>query len=426
MKGMRRLVFCGASRYVPFNVKKCEVAIQMKFKYPRLFLKPGREKALLQGHPWLFSGAVASVEGKPEPGEVVAAADAAGRPLGLGFFNPRSDIIFRFLTADVDCPLDAAFWRERIRFAVALRRQIIPPETTACRLINAEGDLLPGVIVDEYDSVLVCTLATAGMEKNRRFLLDGLIEICRPRAIYERSEKKARQLEGLEERSGWLYGGGGEAIERIPIRENGLSFEVDIIGGQKTGFFLDQRVNREGVAGLSRGLTVLNCFSYTGAFSVYAARGGARRVVSVDVSEGANALARQHLEKNGFSPERHPVLRGDVFSWLRETEEVFDAIILDPPAFAKSRKDIARSARGYKGINLQAMKHLHDGGLLWTFSCSSFMDEALFQKVVLGAARDAGKSLQLLKILGPGPDHPTSLAHLEGRYLKGLLLRVCS
>ncbi len=163
-----------------------------------------------------------------------------------------------------------------------------------------------------------------------------------------------------------------------------------------------------------------------GAFSVYAARGGAKRVVSVDVSEGANEMARFHLEKNGFSPDCHPVFRADIFSWLRETEETFDAIILDPPAFAKSRKDIARSARGYKDINLQAMKHLRDGGLLWTFSCSNFMDEALFQKVVLGAAQDAGKNIQLLRILGPGTDHPTSLAHLEGRYLKGLLLRVYS
>jgi len=395
----------------------------MKTNYPRLFLKPGREKALLHGHPWLFSGAVASVEGRPAPGDIVTVVDASSAPLGLGFFNPHSDIIFRFLSAAVDTRLDEAFWRERLRFAVELRRRMIPPETTACRLVNAEGDRMPGLIVDQYEDYLVFSLATAGMEKNRQFLQDGLREICHPRGIYERNEGRARQLEGLEERSGWIYGEKEEG-ERIPIRENGLSFEVDVVGGQKTGFFLDQRSNREEVAGLSRGMTILNCFSYTGAFSVYAARGGAQRVVSVEASEGANAMARYHLEKNGFSPDRYPVIRADVFSWLRETDEMFDAIILDPPAFAKSRKDIARSARGYKDINLQAMKHLRDGGFLWTFSCSSFMEEALFQKVVLGAARDAGKSLQLLKVLGPGPDHPTSLAHLEGRYLKGMLLRV--
>jgi len=395
----------------------------MKTNYPRLFLKPGREKALLHGHPWLFSGAVASVEGRPAPGDIVTVVDAASAPLGLGFFNPHSDIIFRFLSAAVDTRLDEAFWRERLRFAVELRRRMIPPETTACRLVNAEGDRMPGLIVDQYEDYLVFSLATAGMEKNRQFLQDGLREICHPRGIYERNEGRARQLEGLEERSGWIYGEKEEG-ERIPIRENGLSFEVDVVGGQKTGFFLDQRSNREEVAGLSRGMTILNCFSYTGAFSVYAARGGAQRVISVEASEGANAMARYHLEKNGFSPDRYPVIRADVFSWLRETDEMFDAIILDPPAFAKSRKDIARSARGYKDINLQAMKHLRDGGFLWTFSCSSFMEEALFQKVVLGAARDAGKSLQLLKVLGPGPDHPTSLAHLEGRYLKGMLLRV--
>jgi len=353
----------------------------------------------------------------------VTVVDAASAPLGLGFFNPHSDIIFRFLSAAVGTRLDEAFWRERLRFAVELRRRMIPPETTACRLVNAEGDRMPGLIVDQYEDYLVFSLATAGMEKNRQFLQDGLREICHPRGIYERNEGRARQLEGLEERSGWIYGEKEEG-ERIPIRENGLSFEVDVVGGQKTGFFLDQRSNREEVAGLSRGMTILNCFSYTGAFSVYAARGGAQRVISVEASEGANAMARYHLEKNGFSPDRYPVIRADVFSWLRETDEMFDAIILDPPAFAKSRKDIARSARGYKDINLQAMKHLRDGGFLWTFSCSSFMEEALFQKVVLGAARDAGKSLQLLKVLGPGPDHPTSLAHLEGRYLKGMLLRV--
>lgn len=396
----------------------------MKFRYPRLFLKPGREKALLHGHPWLFSGAVASVEGKPSAGDIVTAVDATGRPLGLGFFNPHSDIVFRFLATGVDAELDANFWRERIRFAVALRQQVIPPDTTACRLVNAEGDFMPGLIVDKYENYLVCSLATAGMEKNRRFLLDALLEICNPCGIYERSEGRARKLEGLEERTGWIYGESRDAGERIPIRENGLSFEVDIISGQKTGFFLDQRSNREGVERLSRGMTVLNCFSYSGAFSVYAVRGGARRVVSVDVSEAANAVAGFHLEKNGFPLDRHPVVRADVFSWLRETEENFDIIILDPPAFAKSRKDIARSARGYKDINLQAMKHLRNGGLLWTFSCSNFMEEALFQKVVSGAACDAGKSVQLLKVLGPGPDHPTSLAHLEGRYLKGLLLRV--
>ncbi|OPY12902.1 MAG: Ribosomal RNA large subunit methyltransferase I [Syntrophus sp. PtaB.Bin001] len=398
----------------------------MKTYYPRLFLKPGREKALLHGHPWIFSGAIASVEGKPLTGDVVTATDATGKFLGLGFYNPNSDITFRLLTKKVEDRLDASFWRNRIRFALALRQQIIPPDkTTAYRLINAEGDMMPGLIVDRYNDYLVCSLATAGMEKIRELIFDGLHEACKPKGIYERSEGRARKLEGHEERIGWLYGGIGE-FERISVRENNLEFEVDIIGGQKTGFFLDQRINREAVGALSRGLKILNCFSYTGAFSIYAARGGASQVVSVDLSEGANAMARLHLGKNGFSPDCHPVVRADVFSWLRETEETFDAIILDPPAFAKTRKDIARSARGYKDINLQAMKHLGDGGLLWTFSCSNFMDEALFQKVVLGAAQDAGKNIQLLKILGPGSDHPTSLAHLEGRYLKGLLLRVYS
>jgi 23S rRNA (cytosine1962-C5)-methyltransferase len=398
--------------------------MKIKTNYPRIFLKPGREKALQHGHPWIFSGAIASVEGKPAPGDVVAAADATGKFLGVGFYNPNSDITFRLLTKKVEDRLDDSFWKKRIKFALALRQQLVQADkTTASRIINAEGDIMPGLVVDRYDDYLVCSIATAGMEKIREIIFDGLQEACQSRGIYERSEGRARKIEGFKERIGWIYGELEEG-KRIPILENDLHFEVDIISGQKTGFFLDQRINREALAGFCNGMTILNCFSYTGAFSVYAAKGGAQRVVSVDVSEGANALAKFHLGKNGFSTDRHPVIRADVFSWLREMEDVFDAIILDPPAFAKSRKDVVRSARGYKDINMHAMKHLRDGGLLWTFSCSNFMDEALFQKVVLGAAQDAGRNIQLLKILGPGPDHPTSLAHLEGRYLKGLLLRV--
>lgn len=208
----------------------------------------------------------------------------------------------------------------------------------------------------------------------------------------------------------------------MEIAENGLRFEVDLVTGQKTGFFLDQRLNREVVGELSREAVVLNCFSYSGAFSVYAARGGANRVVSVEASEAANGIACGNLLRNGFSPDKHPVLTASVFDYLRETQEVFDLIILDPPAFAKSKKDVARSARGYKEINLQAARRLREGGILATFSCSNPIDEALFAKIVLGAVRDAGKTAQVLRFLGAGPDHPVSLAHPEGRYLKGLLL----
>jgi 23S rRNA (cytosine1962-C5)-methyltransferase len=392
--------------------------------YPQLVLKGGRERSLVGGHPWLFSGAVAKIKGHPGPGEIVAATTAEGQPLALGFYNPQSDIAFRMLTRDVAATVDQEFWQRRLRNAATLRNRIVASDTTACRLVNAEGDGMPGLVVDRYGDYLVMVISTAGMEKRREELIEALVEEYRPLGILERSDGPARRLEGLADRTGSVWG--EEAREGVSIRENGLTFEVDILAGQKTGFFLDQRDNRRQIGLLSHGLSVLNCFSYTGAFSVYAARGEAKRVVSVDASEPANVAARRHLEENGFSPEAHPVLRGDVFQYLRKAEESFDLIILDPPAFAKNRREVQHAARGYKDINLQAFRRLADGGMLATFSCSNAIDEALFEKIVLGAARDAGKTIRLLKKLAAAPDHPTSLAHSEGRYLKGLLVNALS
>jgi 23S rRNA (cytosine1962-C5)-methyltransferase len=386
--------------------------------YPRIVLKKGREAALRHGHPWLFSGALASMEGKPAPGDIVLVADAGGRPLGLGFYN-TGDIAFRLLTTDTSERIDSGFWRSRIERALSMRHRILPQGTDAFRLVNAEGDGMPGLICDHYSGYLVVSIGTAGMEKWRETVTGLLMDVIAPVGIYERSEGRSRKLEGLTERIGLLA---GEAPERREITENGLHFEVDLLTGQKTGFFLDQRNNREIVSAVSRGASVLNCFSYTGAFSVYTARGGANRVVSVESSAIANEIACRNLLRNGFSPEQHPVITANVFDYLRETDETFDLIILDPPAFAKSRKDIDRSAKGYKEINLQAARHLGEGGFLATFSCSNPILPELFQKMVLGAVRDAGKSAQLLRILTAGGDHPVNLAHIEGRYLKGLLL----
>jgi 23S rRNA (cytosine1962-C5)-methyltransferase len=386
--------------------------------YPRIILKKGRDVALRHGHPWLFSGAIATVEGKPALGDIVRAADVTGRPLGLGFYG-TGDIAFRLLSDDPSDRIDTGFWRRRIERALALRRQVVPPGTDAFRLINAEGDGMPGMVCDSYGSWLVMSIGTAGMEKWRETVIGILLEILAPAGIYERSEGRSRQLEGLPDRIGAAV---GDVPERVEITENGLHFEVDLRTGQKTGFFLDQRPNRELVGVFSRAATVLNCFSYTGAFSVYAARGGATRVVSVEASAAANEIACRNLIRNGFSPEQHPILTANVFDHLRETEETYDLIVLDPPAFAKSRKDVDRSARGYKEINLQAARRLREGGFLATFSCSNPIDTALFEKIVLGAVRDAGRTAQLLHLLGAGADHPVNLAHPEGRYLKGLLL----
>ena len=388
--------------------------------YPEITLKKGREAALLRGHPWVFSGAIATVKGKPGAGDIVLARDSAGRPLALGFFNPRTDIAFRVLTKNSDIIMSPDFWNEGIQAACELRQKIINPLTNAYRLINAEGDGFPGLIVDVYDSTLVLSITTAGMEKQKKHIVDALVSQLRPAMIYEQSQGRSRVLEGLENNTGFLLGDDKSGI--VEIKENGLKFTVDFIAGQKTGFFLDQRINREKIGALSRNAHVLNCFAYTGAFSVYGAVAGAKRVLSLDISKTACAAARENLHRNGFSSEAHPVVETDVFTYLRNMQENFDLIILDPPAFAKTKRDIAQASRGYKEINMQALKRLVPGGILATFSCSNFIEEDLFCKIVLGAARDAGVDLRLLSRLEAGPDHPISLGHPEGRYLKGLLL----
>jgi 23S rRNA (cytosine1962-C5)-methyltransferase len=355
----------------------------MKLKYPNIYLKAGRDFSLAKGHPWVFSGAVGKVEGKPQPGDIVRAVSSDGKSLGLGYYNSRTDIAFRLLTPDDTLAIDEAFWERRLRAAMALRNRIIPPETNACRLVNAEGDLLPGLIVDCYGDGLVMTIGTAGMERVRAVILDILNRLLSPAWIYERSEGKSRSIEGLEDRIGLAHG--TDMPGEVKVRENGFLFTVDPVSGQKTGFFLDQRISRERIRSLGAGLTVLNCFCYTGAFSVYAAAGGAQQVVSVDISESAVEMARRHLQQNGFSSESHPVIKADVFTYLRDTHELFDLIILDPPAFSKTKKDVQRAARGYKDINLQASRHLKDDGLLATFSCSNHIDADLFQKIVQGA-----------------------------------------
>lgn len=394
----------------------------MKSGYPRLFLQPGRERSLLHGHPWLFSGAVARCEGSPEPGELVLAVAADETPLAVGFYNPRTNIAFRCLTRDPGAVVDSHFLRRLALAARALRERVIPGQTDAYRLINAEGDGLPGLVVDRYGPYLVVSFSTAGLDRFHREILNILWKEFKPVAIYERSEGRARNLEGLADRAGPAAGRMPPPV--VDIRENDLVFGVDIVSGQKTGFFLDQRINRELVGSLARGARVLNCFSYSGGFSLYAGRGGAREVTSVDISVAAGRLAEANWAKNGLPVADHRVITADVFDYLREDEGRYDLVILDPPAFTRATKDVAKAAAGYKEINMQGIGKLEEGGLLFTFSCSNFIDEALFEKIVLGAFRDRGKTARLLRALGPGPDHPVNLAHAEGRYLKGLILSV--
>jgi 23S rRNA (cytosine1962-C5)-methyltransferase len=388
--------------------------------YPVITLKKGRDDALLRGHPWIFSGAIDKIRGNPEAGDIVLAQDSAGRNLALGFFNPKTDIAFRVLTRRCEENISQYFWQARLHAAWKLRQGIIGEETNAYRLINAEGDGFPGLIVDVYNTTLVFSIATAGMEKQKNHILNALISQLKPVRIYEQSNSRSRTLEGLENNVGVVWG--DDKNGTADIMENGLRFEVDVVSGQKTGFFLDQRINREKIGALCRDASVLNCFAYTAAFSVYCAEGGAKRVVSLDISKPACVAARKNLLLNWFSVDNYPVVETDVFAYLRNTQENFNLIILDPPAFAKTKRDVTKACRGYKEINLQAIKHLTRGGILATFSCSNFIDEPLFYKIVLGAAQDAGADMQLLSRLEAGPDHPTLFGHPEGRYLKGLLL----
>ncbi len=391
-----------------------------KISYPEITLKKGREEAILRGHPWIFSGAITNVKGNPGAGDIVLAKDSAGNNLALGFYNPSTDIAFRVLTRKCAENISQYFWQSRLHEAYKLRQKIIGEETNAYRLINAEGDGFPGLIVDVYNTTLVISIATAGMEQQKSHIINALISQLKPTKIHELSNSRSRKLEGLDSSCGIVFG--EDSGNKMDIMENGLRFEVDIVSGQKTGFFLDQRLNREKLGALSCDAQVLNCFCYTGAFSVYCAEGGAKRVVSLDISHSACASARKNLHLNWFTVENYPVIETDVFDYLRNTSENFSIIILDPPAFAKTKKDVAKASRGYKEINLQAIKHLAKGGFLATFSCSNFIEEDLFYKIVLGAARDAGSDLQLLSRLEAGPDHPTLFGHPEGRYLKGLLL----
>ncbi len=392
----------------------------------RILLKPGREKSVLNRHPWVFSGAIGRLEGPPQPGEVVAVADHAGQPLALADYNPRSQITLRILTFDPSEGIEATFWRGRLEASLR-RREALPDaaEHSAERLVYAESDGLPGLIVDRYGDFLVLQALTLGMDRRKALLAELLRELLRPRGIYERSDVDVRAQEGLPEATGLLWG--EPPPERVEIDECGLRFWVDLYRGHKTGFYLDQRVNRRRVAPYCAGREVLNAFSYTGAFAAYALRHGARRVVNLDSSAEALRAAAEHIALNGLPAEAVESVEGDAFRVLRAWRDegrAFDLIILDPPKFAFSRAQLMAATRGYKDINLLAMKLLRPGGILCTFSCSGLVSEDLFQKILFGASLDAGREVRILERLTQAPDHPVSLAFPEGAYLKGFICRV--
>ncbi len=388
---------------------------------PKLYLKKGRERPVTGGHPWIFSGAIEKTEENTASDPVVDVLDHQGRWLARGLYNPKSQIRVRLLTWEKEA-IDAAFFSRRIAAAASLRQRLVSPLTNAYRVVNGEGDLLPGVIVDRYADYLVCQFYTAGIDALKSFFIEALAAELKPKGIYERSEGGVRDEEGLPPAVGVVHG--EEPPEPIEIEESGHRFLVDIRGGQKTGFFLDQRDNRALIAALAPGMTILNCFAYTGGFSVYASKAGAKRVVSLDSSRPALDLAGRNLELNGLAAGESDLIRGDAFSFLKNFDEAVDMIVLDPPSLAHRRGDVEAAAGGYKFLNLHGLKVLPRGGLLLTFCCSQHVTVDLFQKIVFGAAVDARRKVQILKRLGPAPDHPVSLHQPEGEYLKGLLLRV--
>ena len=382
-------------------------------------LKPGKDKAVRNRHHWIFSGAIKDLP-EFEDGAILPVRGAGGELLGHGYFNRKSSITGRMVSFGSGAPQDEV--RRTVDRAVALRARLFDPAVTnARRLINAEGDGLPGLIADLYDDVLVLQVATLGMEKLKPFVLELLTAAVKPRAVLEKSDLASRQEEGLEEAEGLLA---GDRADKVRIIEEGIPYWVDLLGGQKTGFYLDQRESRKLVRGFASGRRVLNTFSYSGAFSVCALKGGAARADSVDSSAAAIELAKENFELNGLPSDSGIFFTADVFEFLREPALDHDFIILDPPAFAKRRTDVVAACRGYKDINRLAFQRVRAPGLVLTFSCSHFVEEGLFQQVVFQAAHEAGRRVRILQKHRQAFDHPVNIYHPETAYLKGFLLYV--
>ena len=399
---------------------------------PSLTLRPGRERPLHQRHPWVFSGAISAVRGSPADGDVIEIHGANGEWLARGFDSGASQIRVRVATWDAEQPLDTAWLRAGIERAIAGRAGLADGPDAACRLVFSEADGLPGLIVDRYGPFLVVQLLTQGMATRAEAVTTALADLLTPQGIYERSDAEVRTKEGLQPQEGLLWGElPPERLELRPLTLLGTggtppSMLVNLRGGQKTGHYLDQAANRVRVAAYCRGADVLDCFSYSGGFSLYAAQAGAAHVTLMDTSAEALALAQANLALSAPTTPAE-LVAGDVFHVLRQYRaegRTFQVVILDPPKFAHSQAQIDRAARGYKDINLLAMQLLRPGGVLATFSCSGLVSPDLFQKIVFGAAVDAHRDVQIVERLSQGPDHPVRLTFPESEYLKGLLCRV--
>jgi 23S rRNA (cytosine1962-C5)-methyltransferase len=389
----------------------------MNNKRTGVILKPGRDKALRQRHHWIFSGAVQSLPSF-EDGDFLSVFAADGQCMGSGYFNRRSGIIGRMVSFDKTPPLESI--AQRLEDALKLRQQWFDPQqTNAYRWINGEGDGIPGLILDVYDQVVVLQSSTKGIDVLKPWLIEWVNHRLQPKTIYEKSFLPSRREEGIQDTQGYLS---GKEESNASFKENGLLFTMSLEKSQKTGFFLDHREMRQWMRQLAKNKRVLNAFSYTGGFSVYALAGGAKHVDTVDISEEAIEAAKRHVALNGWDPQSQGFFSEDVFLFLRQRPLPYDLVILDPPAFAKRQKDIISACRGYKDINRLAMHKMPPQSLLLTCSCSHYVDEELFQKVLFQAALEARRQVRIVGRHRLAPDHPINLFHPESNYLKSFLL----
>jgi len=384
-----------------------------------LIVKPAGEKAIRQRHHWIFSGAIASLPAL-EDGSLAAVHNAAGEHLGYAYFNSKCSLTARMVSFDATPPLAAL--RARLEEALAMRRRLLGDITDAYRIVNGEADGIPGLVLDRYGDLLVMQLGTLGLDRIRTELAALFADVCKPAGLFERSDSSSRKDEGLEPVVGWRA---GAAVPHVDVHEADLVFRIPIEASQKTGFFLDQRSMRAYLRELARGRKALDCFCYTGGFGIAALRGGAEHVDFVDASRAAIAAAAVNLELNGFAAGPASFHATDAFGFLRTVHRgSYDLIVLDPPAFAKHKRDVIRACRAYKDANRVALQKIASGGLLLTFSCSSHVDSTLFQKVVFQAAAEAGRAARIVQRHRQALDHPVNLYHPETEYLKGMLLYV--
>ena len=390
-----------------------------------VILKKGKEKAAMLHHPWIFSGAIDKIKGNPLNGEIVKVCSASAEFLAYAYYNDQSRVALRLMEWEESKTIDKEWYQEKLRNAIASRKHLLNADTNTCRLVFSEADFLPGLIVDQYADFLSLQILSAGMENAKEEIIELLKEELNPRGIFDKSDAGARKHENLEATQGLLWG--ETPPEFIEVRENGIAYHINIADGQKSGFYCDQRDNREILAAYSKDKNVLDCFCYSGGFTLNSLKHGAAHVTSVDSSALAIETLAHNLELNGFDATQQLSIQSDVNKQLRvfkEEGKKFDIVVLDPPKYAPSRSALDRAARAYKDLNRLGMLLLEKGGILATYSCSGAVDMETFKQIIAWAALDAGKEVQIIKQFHQPEDHPVRVSFPEGEYLKGLLLRV--